>query len=221
MTPARLVRPCVGAMPTRLLLLAGLRIDAPVSVAMPSVANPALTATPGPALEPPGLRVEIVRVQRLPAERADALGAEVELVEVRLEEDDRSRIAQLRDHRRVVLRERPFERDVAAGRRDVLDVDRVLHRDRNAVERAAPPLRPPLRVELTRDLQRAGMNGDDGIQLRPVPVVRLDALEVQPHQLLVGQLAGVDGRLNIGHAGREEIECSRRLRRRQRPWRTP
>ena len=55
-TPLRLTRPSVGAMPTIELLLAGLRIDTPVSVAMPTLANPAVIATAVPPLEPPGCR---------------------------------------------------------------------------------------------------------------------------------------------------------------------
>ena len=37
-TPLRLTSPSLGAMPTIELLLAGLRIETPVSVAMPTVA---------------------------------------------------------------------------------------------------------------------------------------------------------------------------------------
>src|SRR3569833_3920806 len=55
-TPARLVRPTVGLMPTTLLALAGHTILPSVSVPMDRVAKLADSAAPDPELEPHGLR---------------------------------------------------------------------------------------------------------------------------------------------------------------------
>jgi hypothetical protein len=69
-----------------------------------------------------------------------------------------------------------------------------------------------LLVEPARDVDRFRVDRDDRVQLRPVLVVRFDALQIELHELFVRQLAGVDRRLNVGDARRQEIERSRRLR---------
>ena len=53
MMPSRLTSPTVGLMPTTPLALAGLRIEPEVSVPIARVTRLALTAMPGPELEPP------------------------------------------------------------------------------------------------------------------------------------------------------------------------
>ena len=55
-TPARLVRPTVGLMPTTPLALAGQTIEPSVSVPTDSTARSAATATAEPLEEPHGLR---------------------------------------------------------------------------------------------------------------------------------------------------------------------
>src|ERR687886_235529 len=56
MTPARLVSPTVGLMPTTPLFDDGLMIEPSVSVPSAARHRLAATATPDPELEPPGLR---------------------------------------------------------------------------------------------------------------------------------------------------------------------
>src|SRR3954468_17102391 len=56
MTPARLVSPTVGLIPTTPLALAGETIDPLVSVPMATAQRLAAGAPPEPELEPPGLR---------------------------------------------------------------------------------------------------------------------------------------------------------------------
>src|SRR5437764_14970281 len=58
-TPARLVRPTVGLMPTTPQWLAGQTIEPSVSVARAAAARLALVAAPEPELEPHGLRSRI------------------------------------------------------------------------------------------------------------------------------------------------------------------
>ena len=53
-TPCRLTRPNVGFTPTTPLTDPGIRIDAPVSLPRAPKAERTATATPEPALEPPG-----------------------------------------------------------------------------------------------------------------------------------------------------------------------
>ena len=55
--PARLTRPRVGRIPTRLLADAGERIDWPVSLPVPSTPKFAAIDAPVPPLDPPGVRV--------------------------------------------------------------------------------------------------------------------------------------------------------------------
>lgn len=55
MTPARLVRPTVGLMPTTELKLAGHKIDPSVSVPIDTAAILAATDIAGPLLEPHGV----------------------------------------------------------------------------------------------------------------------------------------------------------------------
>ena len=57
MTPARLVRPTVGLMPTMPQTVDGPTIEPSVSVPSATGARLALTAAPEPELEPDGLRV--------------------------------------------------------------------------------------------------------------------------------------------------------------------
>src|SRR5262249_22125223 len=54
MMPLRLTSPTVGLIPTTKFWVPGLRMDPDVSVPIPTVARSALTAIPGPELEPPG-----------------------------------------------------------------------------------------------------------------------------------------------------------------------
>jgi hypothetical protein len=56
MTPARLVRPTVGLMPTTPLLVAGQTIEPSVSVPRPAAVRLAATDAAEPELEPQGLR---------------------------------------------------------------------------------------------------------------------------------------------------------------------
>src|SRR6266852_4858461 len=55
-TPARLVRPTVGLMPTSALMAEGQRIEPSVSVPSAAAARFAAMATPEPELEPQGVR---------------------------------------------------------------------------------------------------------------------------------------------------------------------
>ena len=88
-TPARLTRPRVGAMPTRALLLAGLA-NREAGLGGQRRVWRILRSPPQRCRRStlPGLRVEIVRVEDLTAQRTQAPRAKRQFVHVRLEEDD-------------------------------------------------------------------------------------------------------------------------------------
>lgn len=50
------------------------------------------------------------------------------------------------------------------------------------------------------------MNLEHGVQLGPVLVVRLDPSQVHLDELLVGELSGVDGGLDVHDTCRQQIE---------------
>ncbi len=157
MTPARLTRPCDGAIPTMLLLLAGLRIEAPVSVAMARVAKPDIHGHTGARARSSRIEPRVVGIRDLSAEGAQAFRSQVELVEVGLEEDDRSRVLQLLHDGGIVLGEGTREREVPAGGGDVFHVDGVLDRDRECREAGScGPSPPALGRAPARSRARAG-----------------------------------------------------------------
>ena len=154
-TPAVETRPRLGLRPTMLLSAAGTRPEPAVSVPSASGTSPAATATAEPELDPPGMSFGIEQVARHAVGRAHADQAGGELIEVGLADDDRAGLPQARDHGRVA---RGLVGEGRTGRRgrQALDVDVVLDRDRNAVERAArccraaPACAPPRARRLRR-----------------------------------------------------------------------
>jgi hypothetical protein len=104
------------------------------------------------------------------------------------------------------------QRNRAAGRREIGDVDVVLDGDRNAVQRAAPAAAAALGIERAGGLDRARVDLEDRVEVRSLLVIGVDAGEVQRDQPLVSQRAGVDRRLDAGDARRQQVERSRRRR---------
>ena len=160
MTPARLVRPTVGLMPTTPLLEAGQTIEPSVSV--PRAAAARLAATDGGRARAgaAGVAVEHVGVAGLAAPAAPAAGrveaAEVgPLAEVGLAEDDGAGGAQARGDGGVLVRRVADQRQRAGGGRHAVGgVDVVLEQDRDAVQRPAHVAVAALAVELPGDAPR-------------------------------------------------------------------
>src|SRR6187455_1538196 len=94
--PSRLTSSCVGASPTRLFTAAGHRIDTTVSSPIAQVTRLAATELAEPALG-------VVRVAKGTAERT-ARTVHGVLRQVRLRQDDRARVTQSPNERRVVGR---------------------------------------------------------------------------------------------------------------------
>jgi hypothetical protein len=92
--------------------------------------------------------LEIVGIQRLPAERA-LRRRRGKLGHVHLCQDDCPRVAQLLHDERVGGRNRAFEQDGAAGGRQIGRIVIVLEYHGNAVKRGARSLCFPFRIELS------------------------------------------------------------------------
>ena len=99
--------PLLGRSPIRLLNAEGMRIDPQVSEPNPAAAKLAATAAPVPPLEPPGNAPRIVRIACLPYQGPDTRDAIGILMQVRLRQDDRARLAAVyppAPHSRVGLK---------------------------------------------------------------------------------------------------------------------
>ena len=140
---------------------------------------------------------EVVRVERLAAERAERRGGR-ELRQVHLGQDDGARVPQLLHDERIVGRDRALEEHRPAGGRHVGGVDVVLEHDRDAVQRRARALGLPLGVERAGRLERLRVERHHRVNRWALAVVRLDAGQEALHQLLRGQGAGGEGRVQVG-----------------------
>ena len=181
---------------------AGMRIDPPVSVPSVASAMPAATLTADPPLDPPGDRVGSCGLRAGPERRVLVRGAERELVQVRLADDDGAGLAQLRDRRRVATGDVALAHARRRSRRRAPDVEEILDRHRHAVQRTAVVSGRQLAVRLARLPPRLVRHDEDErVQAR---VVGLDA-----PQALLGDLLrrhfrarAAAGRTLDGHACR-------------------
>jgi len=132
-----LTRPIVVLRPVRPHHDAGNRTEPPVSVPIAQGVNPAATATPEPLLDPPGVRATagshgfhgVPRCWLVP---------HCELDRMRFTDHDQTGSDQPFCQRCRIARA-PFSPDLrAAGRNPPLDLDQILERDRDPVERADP-----------------------------------------------------------------------------------
>ena len=117
-----------------LLSAAGTLPEPAVSVPSASGTIPRATATADPELDPPLTRSAAQGIARHPVGRAHANETGRELVEVGLADDDRAGALQPRHGLRIMLRH-VGECGASGGRRQASDIDVVLHRDGDAVER--------------------------------------------------------------------------------------
>ena len=188
-TPWQLTRPMVVFRPVIPHHEDGIRTEPPVSVPMPHGAMPAATATPVPELEPPGARwvagshgFHGVPMWRLVPKLPMANSTEWVLPSTIMPAASMRRTSVAVSGETRVL---PHLR--AAGRDAPLDVDDVLHRDRDAVQRAHRV--PGATRGVRRGRRRArllGIDMDEGMQLR---VLARDALEQAVDQRRRSQLA--------------------------------
>ncbi len=132
--PAFEIMPRLGFSPTMLLSMAGTRPEPAVSVPSASGTSPAETATADPELDPPGMRSLQHRIDGNAIGRADADEAGGELVEIGLADDDGAGGAEPR-HRGRIARGHVGEGRAGGGGRQSRNVDIVLHRDGNAIQR--------------------------------------------------------------------------------------
>ena len=106
-------------------------------------------------------------------------------MEVGLGDDDGARVLQLADDISVLRRHVAREAQGAAGGRHAGGIDVVLEQDRNAVQRADRPRRLELRIQVIGDLQRFGIDQDNGVQGWTALIIGIDA-----RQIHFGQPAG-------------------------------
>ena len=132
-------RRAVGLKPTTPHNAAGIRTEPRVSVPSDITHMPSACATPAPDDEPPGTRPVADPTGFSACRNAvQADAAERELDHVRAPDDHGAGSAQARDDGRVALRRRRVGEQLRSGARDVAgDVEQVLHRNRQAVDRRA------------------------------------------------------------------------------------
>ena len=129
-------RPLVGLIPATPHRWAGWRMLLPLSLPMSNGAPPAATIAAEPPLLPPGRPVEVVRVRGPAVDVVVGLVRPGELGRVRLAQQDPARRPQPRHDRRVAIGDAVAPAHGAGGRDDARRVERVLDRERHAVERA-------------------------------------------------------------------------------------
>jgi len=105
-----------------------------------------------------------------------------------------------------VNRLRILHRQESRRRRHVLGIEQVLEHHRNAVQFAAWPLFLALLVERARQLQRLGLQRDDGVDVRPLLVVGRDAVQIQLDQLFGVERAGIECLVDVFDGRRLQIE---------------
>ena len=204
--PARSTRAAVGLNPTSPQNAAGTRIEPDVSVPIAHATTPLATATAEPDEEPPGIRSG-PRPRGLGGVPKCGFRPEPgvrELGQVRLAGADHARGGEPRDDRGVGARRRRVAPQRRGRRgRHALDVDQVLPRDRDAVERPERRARPQPRGARLRLAARPLLGDGD----------ERGTGRARPRQRLLRQ------RDRVQLARREppaELERARHLRRRPR-----
>ena len=121
-----------------------------------------------------------------------ALRAEGELVERVLADDDRTGSPEATHRLGIAAGRRGIEQRGAGGRRDSLDLDVVLDRDRDPVQRTLQ-LGGVEPVGLAQ--RRLGLETDEGVEPR---VEQLDPAELPLEELACRELAAADPRGGFG-----------------------
>ena len=103
---------------------------------------------------------------------------EGELRHVALGQHDGAGLAELLDLEGVRLRHHALQRERSRRGRHVGRLVVVLHDQWHAVQRADGTGLREFRVERVSDLERVGVGDDDGVERRPLLVVRVNAVEV-------------------------------------------
>ena len=180
-------RPGVGLIEAIPQQCAGLRSEPPTSLPSPSGLIPDASADASPPLEPPAVTFGSHGLRVSPRSEESVWMRRPEVRQVRAADRDRARGAQALDLRRVDGGDGLGERRDPGRRGRAGDVDVLLDRERDAVQRAAAPVRRVGRVGGRARL--VGQHDDDRVQ---VAVHRLDALQVRVDDLARGHLAARD-----------------------------
>ena len=185
--PAMLTRPRVGYTPTSALVAAGMRIELPVSVPLPSTAMFAATAVTMPPDDPPGREAHVVRVAGASEGSAAVRVAVGEVGHVGVPDDDGAGGLEFRDDRRVLRRDQFVARareSLPAGGRDLtLDAGVRLDDDRHAPERPTRAAAPAAASALLTRRHGQRLVAEHGLDRAVDAVVAIDAVEVPLHDL--------------------------------------
>ena len=166
------------------------------------------TRAPTGARRHPGRVVGVAGVARQHGtEREGPAGRE--LGQVGLGQDDRARLAQLAHLVGVVGRNRAAEGEGSVGGGQVVGVVVVLHDHGDAVQRTGEAGLREGGIQLAGPPQRVLAHGDDRVQVGSLLVVRLDAVEVAPHQLLRGEPALLHRLVDVRDGGLFDLEGGR------------
>ena len=174
--PPRPIRPKVGFSPTQPHMLAGMRIEPPVSEPRAAAHSPAATAAPEPPLDPPGDR---------PSPRGFTVGGVsipqayscIRVLPISTAPASRSR-------RTAGILVSQGERRARGGRADlrrhVFGQVIVLHGDGEPVQRSAPPPRLDIRMRHLRCRARRSVEMHEGVERA---VMRRNAVEIGVEQI--------------------------------------
>ena len=167
MTPSQEISPLVALSPTVPQAADGMRIESARVGAERAEAHACGERGGGAAARSSSRPRQVVRIANGAESRFLARGAEGELVEVRLSDEDRAGLSEPRDGWRVRFRVcRGLCR--AGCRFEAGDVDEILHRDGNAVQR--PPVASGANFPLALFGVRQGLRvepGDERVGLGP------------------------------------------------------
>ena len=143
---------------------------------------------------------EVVDVARRAEQRAMGV-ARAHLAQRRLGEENRAGRPEARCDKAIAPRKMALEQDRSHRRRHAVDIGLVLHDHRDAVQRAGRAGLLEGRVEARGLVQRVGVQRDDRIERRAVPVIGLDPLEIGFDQRPRRQRSRAIGRVDVRDGG--------------------
>ena len=142
------------------------------------------------------------------------------LAHIGFPQNDGPRFLHLGCDRGVSPRDESLEDHGPIRRRHVAGFDLVLQQNGNAMQGTHRSGRGIRRVQALGFLERAGVDGLDGVQVGPRLVIDLDAVQVEVHQFAASDPLGLECRVDLVNRGFQKMKAfpahwsPRRLRRR-------
>ena len=133
---------------------------------------------------------QVIRVTGLTKDGADGLSPNGELMQISLGQNQRPGLAQAFGEEGILRWDKTLQRAGASRGGHVTGANIVLQQNRNAMERTGEgPRLPKLAIQPFRLFQCLRVDGDDGIEGRPLLVIGLDTGQICLSQLPAGQPA--------------------------------